>query len=212
MKKIARGESLGVQAYSIIKQAIISGDLSPGDWLHEEKVATNLGISRTPLREALQLLSTEGLVILEKGKPAIVASFTYEEALELLEVRSILETSNLDMLASNIDAEWINQLENHIRLQEATMENQDYQAFNDLDHEFHLLLADKSRNKTLANLIVQLNSQVSRAFIILSKTLPFSVQGAIEEHTSIVNALKNKDIQTAKVRMENHLKNVGKRI
>ncbi len=213
LKKVARVQSLGEQAYNIIKQAIISGDLSAGDFLPEERMAADLGISRTPIREALQLLSAEGLVELAKGKPAVVASFTYQEAMELLEVRKILETSNLEMIADkSIHTKFIEQLEDHIIKQERAFENQDYQEFNDLDHDFHLLLASKSRNKALVELVKQLNSQVSRAFIILSKTLPVSIPEAIEEHKSIVNALKHKDIQSAKLQMEYHLNNVGKRI
>ncbi|CAM3397215.1 GntR family transcriptional regulator [Aeromicrobium ponti] len=212
MKKIAKERSLGEQAYDIIKQSIISGDLSPGDVLPEEKVAGDLGISRTPLREALQLLAQDGLIVMEKGKRAVVASYSPSEALDYLEVRSVLEAYNIQTIEFTLDEALISDLEKNIEMQERTIKDLDYQEFNDLDLAFHLLLAERNKNKTLAEMIKQLNKGVNRAFLLLSKTLPISVKDAVEEHKSIVNALKDRDISLAKIKMEYHMQQVGKRI
>jgi DNA-binding GntR family transcriptional regulator len=212
MKKIAKERSLGEQAYDIIKQSIISGDLSPGDVLPEEKVAGDLGISRTPLREALQLLAQDGLIVMEKGKRAAVASYSPSEALDYLEVRSVLEAYNIQTIEYKLDEALISDLEKNIGLQERTIKDLDYQEFNDLDWAFHLLLAERNKNKTLAEMIKQVNKGVNRAFLLLSKTLPISVKDAVEEHKSIVNALKDRDISLAKLKMEYHIQQVGKRI
>ncbi|WP_442595759.1 GntR family transcriptional regulator [Neobacillus sp. D3-1R] len=212
MKKIAKEDSLATQAYNIIKQAIISGDLSPGDSLPEERVANDLGISRTPLREAIKLLATEGLVLLEKGKPAVVASYTPSEAFDFLEVRSILEAHNITMIEPYLDDAFISLLEQNITQQEQTVVEQNYQFFIDLDLSFHLLLASKNKNKTLVEMIKHVNNGVNRAFLLLSKTLPISAKDAVEEHKLIVNALKNKDISLAKEKMEYHMQKIGIRI
>lgn len=212
MKKIAKERSLGEQAYDIIKQSIISGDLSPGDVLPEEKVAGDLGISRTPLREALQLLAQDGLIAMEKGKRAVVASYSPSEALDYLEVRSVLEAYNIQTIEFTLDEALISDLEKNIKMQERTIKDLDYQEFNDLDLAFHLLLAERNKNKTLAEMIKQVNKGVNRAFLLLSKTLPISVKDAVEEHKSIVNALKDRDISLAKIKMEYHMQQVGKRI
>ncbi|WP_394137748.1 GntR family transcriptional regulator [Cytobacillus oceanisediminis] len=212
MKKIAKERSLGEQAYDIIKQSIISGDLSPGDVLPEEKVAGDLGISRTPLREALQLLAQDGLIVMEKGKRAVVASYSPSEALDYLEVRSVLEAYNIQTIEFTLDEALISDLEKNIEMQERTIKDLDYQEFNDLDLAFHLLLAERNKNKTLAEMIKQVNKGVNRAFLLLSKTLPISVKDAVEEHKSIVNALKDRDISLAKIKMEYHMQQVGKRI
>lgn len=212
MKKIAKERSLGEQAYDIIKQSIISGDLSPGDVLPEEKVAGDLGISRTPLREALQLLAQDGLIVMEKGKRAAVASYSPSEALDYLEVRSVLEGYNIQTIEFTLDEALISDLEKNIEMQERTIKDLDYQEFNDLDLTFHLLLAERNKNKTLAEMIKQVNKGVNRAFLLLSKTLPISVKDAVEEHKSIVNALKDRDISLAKLMMEYHMQQVGKRI
>ena len=76
MKKIKQSETLADQAYKMLKQAITNGKLKENEQLPEEKLANNLGISRTPLRDALSRLAAEGLVIHQTGRTAVVASFT----------------------------------------------------------------------------------------------------------------------------------------
>lgn len=94
MKVIKRTETLADQAFNALKEAITTGKLKAGETLAEEKVGKDLGVSRTPLRDALSRLAMEGLVIYEPGKPALVAGFSKEDSLEYMELRSILEVEN----------------------------------------------------------------------------------------------------------------------
>src|SRR5690606_12392933 len=103
MEKIKQSGTLADQAYKIIKKAIINGKLKENELLPEEKLAKNLGISRTPLRDALNRLSVEGLVVQQTGRPARVASFTKEKSLEYLELRSLLEVYNIEKTISKFD-------------------------------------------------------------------------------------------------------------
>lgn len=212
MKKVAKEVSLGTQAYNIIKQDIISGDLTPGDVLPEEKVANDLGISRTPLREALKLLAQEGLIVIEKGKPAIVASYNPSDALDFLEVRSVLEAHNIKNIEPFLDKLFIEELQQNVSLQKQAITDEDFQQFSDLDLAFHLLLASRSKNKALVEMIEQVNKGVNRAFLFLSKTLSISAKEAVEEHEDIVNALINRDIPSAEEKMVYHMKMIGIRI
>lgn len=211
LRKIVQNESLAEQAYNLIKKEIISGRLKDNEPLPEEKLAKELGISRTPLREALRKLGMEGLVVAQKGKPAIVATFTREDSLEFMEIRSILEIDNIVKIISTVDHLFIDELKENVEKQLQAVREDDFPTFLELDREFHLLLASKNNNKKYREMIHQMNTGVNRAFLILSNTITASANEACQEHIEIVEALKSKDVHLAKKKMTVHLTNVEKR-
>lgn len=211
MEKIVNSFSLAEQAYNLLKKAIISGELAPLTELKEEKIATDLGISRTPLREAIQKLAMEELVVLKKGKPATVATFTNEESVEIMELRQLLEIPNLVKVIANCDKTGIDSLEDNLKQQMKAITNDDYHQFIDYDREFHLILASYNENKKVRSLIHQVNTEVNRAFLLLSNTLGMSAYEAYKEHVRIVEDIKRKDINAAKKAMLIHLQNVRNR-
>lgn len=211
MKKIKQGVTLADQAYETIKEAIVHGKLKDGELLPEEKLAEELGISRTPLRSALSRLSVEGLVILERGRPAQVSSFTKKQSLEYLEVRSLLEVYNIEKIISKINPAFIEQLEKNVAQQLDAIKQDNYHKFMDLDRDFHLMLSSKNENKELKDIIHRMNTGTNRAFLILSKTVPDSAMDAYEEHLEIIEALENKDVALARSKMIVHMNNVEKR-
>src|SRR5699024_388862 len=141
MKKIAQPASLSDQAYNIIKEQILTGKLQDNDALPEEKLASQLGISRTPLRNALLRLSSEGLIVQRKGEPARVASFTKENSLEYMEIRSLLEIYNIEKIVTKIDDKFVHLLEENLAEQAEAIADGTYNDFIEKDREFHLLLA-----------------------------------------------------------------------
>lgn len=211
MEKIVDSFSLAEQAYNMLKKSIISGELAPLTELKEGKIATDLGISRTPLREAIKKLAMEELVVLKKGKPATVATFTNEESIEIMELRQLLEIPNLVKVISNCDESGIANLEDNLKQQMKAITNNDYHQFIDYDREFHLILASYNENKKVRALIHQVNTEVNRAFLILSNTLGMSAYEAYKEHVHIVEVIKRKDIDAAKGAMLIHLQNVRNR-
>ncbi len=204
-------ETLAEQAFSILKKRIISGKLAPETELTEEKLAADLGVSRTPLREAIRKLATEGLINLNKGKPATVATFTKEDSLDFMELRSVLEVYNIEKIIDNDDLIFISELEENLREQLNAISNNDFQKFIDYDRQFHLILASKNDNGKIKHLIHQMNTGVNRAFLVLSNTVQMSAIEAYEEHQRIVEAIKNKDLQQAKKEMAHHMKKVEER-
>lgn len=211
MKKIKQPASLADQAYKIIKEQILTGELQDDDSLPEERLANQLGISRTPLRDALLRLANEGLIIQNKGEPARVASFTQENSLEYMEIRSLLEIYNIEKILTKIDDQLLQILEENLNEQMEAITNGTYNDFIEKDRDFHLILASYSGNKELEKMIQKMNTGVNRAFIILSKTVPQSAHAAYKEHLEIVEALKHKNITLAKNTMLLHLSNVEKR-
>lgn len=211
MKEIVKSETLADQAYRIIKQAITNGDLKESEQLPEEKLAKQLKISRTPLRDALGRLAADGLIIQQTGAPAIVASFTKKDSLEYMELRSLLEVYNIEKIISNVSDKLLQELYDNLEDQLAAIDRDNYNQFIELDREFHLILTSYNQNSELKKTIHRLNTGVQRAFLILSSTVPKSAKEAYEEHEEIVKALELRDVILARDKMVVHMHNVEKR-
>lgn len=211
LKKIIQNVSLADQAYNLLKKAIISAELAPEEELPEEKLASDLGISRTPLREALRRLAMEGLIVLQKGRPAIVATFTKEDSLEYMELRRVLEIYNIEKITSALDEDLLNELRGNLALQLEAVTKNNFHDFIELDREFHLILASRNRNSKFTELIHHMNTGINRAFLVLSNTLQMSAYEAYEEHLKIIEALAAKNVSQAKVNMLEHMQNVENR-
>lgn len=211
LKKIAPKESLAEQAFKSLKEAIIAGRLIPNEELPEEKLATDLGISRTPIREALKQLATEGLIELHKAKPATVATYTVHDARHYMEIRRLLEIYNIEKNGLQVTEQVLDDLYSNLTSQLDSINNNAYHTFIDLDREFHLMLASIGENSKLRELIKESNAGVNRAFLILSNTLHVSAKEAYQEHLDIVKALEEPQKDVAKQLMGIHLDNVEKR-
>ena len=211
METIKQSATLADQAYTLLKRSIVNGELKDEQPLPEETISKDLGISRTPLRDALNRLAAEGLIIQKKGRPAIVAGFTREKSLEYMEIRSVLEIHSLTKVVAKADPEFIRDLRNNLSGQLAAIEKDNYQEFIELDRDFHILLASPNCNQELKDMIERMNTGVNRAFLILSSTIPKSARGAYEEHVEIVDAIEQKDIRLAENKMIVHMNNVEKR-
>lgn len=211
MKKVVQRETLSDQAYRIIKQAITDGRLKDKESLPEEKLAKDLGISRTPLRDAFARLAAEGLIIQQKGAPAIVASFTKKNSLDYMELRSLLEVYNVEKITVKMSDEMIEKLQENLASQRTAINENKYNEFIELDRDFHLLLAACNGNEEIKKVIHRMNTGVNRAFLILSSTVPKSAEDAYKEHQEILQALEQKDVVTARNSMLIHMSNVKKR-
>ncbi|AIY06144.1 transcriptional regulator, GntR family [Planococcus sp. PAMC 21323] len=212
MEKITKQATLADRAYEYIKKMIITGELKPGQELPEEKLAHELGISRTPLREALKRLAIDALIELRKPKPAIVAAFTSQDIVEIMELRRLLEIKGLENLTDDKQRPAIDRLTNNIKRQLQAVEEKKVVEFMDLDQEFHSLLYQNHRNNRLKEMINNVNSGGSRAFLLLSDTAADSSKKAYEEHLSILEAIKQGDVEKAKQQLNIHLDNIESRL
>lgn len=211
MKKVSKTIRLSDQAYDIIKESILTGRLSAGDTLPEERYAKQLGISRTPFRDTLSRLAAEGLIYQRSGAPAVVAEFTKDKSEEYMELRSVLEVYNLEKVLPKINKDILKQLkENLVQQQEAINQN-NYSEFMKYDKEFHSIFIDLNDNIELQNVVNKYNNDISRAFLLLSSTVPASAEEALEEHNEILSAIEEKNFIGAKNKMIIHLNNVERR-
>ncbi|MDQ0246739.1 DNA-binding GntR family transcriptional regulator [Bacillus fengqiuensis] len=212
LRKLRQPDTLANQAYRSIKKAIIQGEFSPQEQLAEEHIASILGISRTPIREAMNRLAYEGLLEIEKGKKARVAAFTEHDHENFLELRQLLEPYNVWKIAATISSDVIRELEHNLLEQLQAIQNKNFYLFIEKDMEFHLLLAKDSKNNKLVEFIEQLNTNLNRRFLISSKILELGVYEAYTEHIAILEALKERDGEAAKESMIHHIKKIEERI
>lgn len=211
MKIIKQTTTLADQAYNALKEAITKGELKENETLPEERIAKMLGISRTPLRDAFNRLASEGLILQETGRPAVVAGFNKTNALETMELRGLLEVNNIEKIISKVDEAFISSLRQNLAQQLGAINNNKYDEFIELDRDFHLILASKNSNASYRQLIAKVNTNVNRSFLILSNTVPKSAKDAYNEHIEIIEALEKQDVALAKNKMIVHMNNVEKR-
>jgi len=194
------------KVYEHLKSAILSGHYTPGEKLAEEHLAETLGVSRTPVREALHKLESEGLIKPRKKRGFIVSRDTKEEVEELFELRSILEGHTLRVISQIISEETLDQLHEFIqRAEEALRRNRIEEVFKWNTHfhdTLHELVADKTR---LHRLIVNMRKYVLR---YRKDTLRYPDGGrrAVEGHKKILLALRLKDPELCERVMREHIK------
>ena len=194
------------KVYEDLKSAILSGHYTPGEKLAEEHLAETLGVSRTPVREALHKLESEGLIRPRKKRGFNVSRDTKEDVEELFELRSILEGHTLRVISRIISEEILGQLHESIqKAEEALRRNRIEEVFkwNTRFHDtLHELVVDKTR---LHRLIVDIRKYVLR---YRKDTLRYPDGGrrAVEGHKKILLALRLKDPELCERVMREHIR------
>jgi len=211
LKNISHSETLADRAYREIKRAIIQSKFLPGEPLPEETIASMLGISRTPLRNAITRLALDGLVEIEKGKIARVAVITEKDCKDFLKLRQVLEVLSAKEAVPYVTEDFIKTLEEMMVKQKEAIADQDFYRYIELDVLFHEAIARHTQNQKLLNFIQQINNQLHR-YLILSGTLEDSVDEANLEHVEIIKAFKIGDANKAGETMQKHIENVEKRM
>ncbi|TWT01836.1 GntR family transcriptional regulator [Planomicrobium sp. CPCC 101079] len=212
MDKIIKKATLAEQAYDQIKGMIVTGKLAPGEELPEGKLALELGISRTPLREALRKLAADALIDLRSTRPAVVALFTSQDVKEIMELRKLLELHCLDRLPKADRWQLLFELKRNAAQQAEAIEENDLAYFMNKDQQFHALLTNTTPNKRMKEIIAAINTGGSRALLLLSETLATSAAEAYQEHLGIIDAIEQDDIGLAKQQLAAHLENIENRL
>lgn len=192
-------------AYDYIKNLIIDNELPQNSPLVERSLCEQLGISRTPVREALRELSNEGLVTIIDGKGVYVKKIDFKDMIEIFEVREALEYKAIELFIERIDSATLDELKAYMAAQEAAYHEGLHKQFMDVDMKIHYLIASGSKNKRLENLIVSIYDQI-RKMAISSKDNPLMREKALAAHKAIVDAVERKDIAGAKSAMRTHIK------
>lgn len=201
------------KVYEIIKKDIIEGKYRGGDELNERTLAESLGVSRTPIREAIQMLQHDGWVVLETYKGAVIRSFDQRYLYELMRVRMALELTAVEDAARNINEESFSEIERVYQQQEAAMGNHDTQPFQfiEMDRAFHQGIYELSGNETLVDLLNNYNDMICVAGV---RALGSDVRRSetIREHSAILEALRQRDVEGAVQAMKEHMEQTTRNI
>ena len=187
-----------------LRDAIRKGILEPGERLMEVQVAEELGISRTPVREAIRKLEQEGYVIMMPRRGTYVADVSESDVKEIFEIRSALEALATGLAARRIEQEELETLEGYLLEIEGYIQKNDIEKIVETDIKFHGLLYQVSRNERLVTIISNLKEQLAR-FRTLSMSYPGRLQETLEEHTEMVEAIANGDVSAARDAAEHHM-------
>ena len=202
---LLREHSLVTVVQQELERRIVGGEIASGTKLNEVEVATMLGVSRGPVREAFRALSQAGLVRLEKNRGVFVRQVSLEEANEYYEVRAALEGLIGRLAARRIGATEVEQLRTVVRRMQQVERSRVADAYFDLNMEFHELMANAARNNALlANyrgVVNQLDLDRRATISRSTDNIPLSTL----EHEAIVNAVAARDEATAEQLMTEHV-------
>ncbi len=197
--------------FESVRGAIISGVLKPGERLMEVQLAEKLGVSRTPIREAIRKLELEGLVIMIPRKGAYVADLSIKDITDVLEIRAALEGLASSLAALRITDEEIKQIELNAMQFDKAIEADDFEGIVQADIEFHDNIFKATRNEKLMQINNNLREQVQR-FRIMYISKSNKSKALAKDHFEIAEAISRRDIDMAEKIAKEHIENAEKYI
>ena len=192
--------------FNTLRQAILTGELKPGERLMEIHLANRLGVSRTPIREAIRKLELEGLVIMIPRRGAEVAKITEKSMQDVLEVRRALDALSVELACERISDEELSQLKNACDEFEKATHTKDPKQIAQADVALHDIIVKATGNERLVQLVSNLSEQMYRYRFEYIKDAS-KHQRLIEEHRIIFESIKNKDKATASETSKLHIDN-----
>lgn len=187
---------------SQIQRWIIDGTLQPGEKLIDAELAESLGVSRTPIREAFQLLEVQGLVSTQPGKETKVTEIEKGDIFKMYSTMAALQALAAEVAALHITPEQIEQLRALNRDFEQCIQNgQAYQAM-EVDEQFHNLLVELADNSYLASFNASLQIHIRRFKYVFLKQPIAATQASVDEHDAIISTLENRDGDRAQAMMK----------
>ncbi|MBI4790830.1 MAG: GntR family transcriptional regulator [Chloroflexi bacterium] len=198
-------------AYHFLKDAILEQKYSPGQALLEETIATELGISRTPVREAIRELSREGLVETSPNRRAVVRALTTLELLDIFEIKIRLEGLCAAHAAERSAKATAQELAKTVKAMAAAAKAHDKQAYLRADEAFHAAIYLGAKNDRVQEIINDLNAQWHRMRQGMA-AIESRMETAVDEHQRIAQAIGAGDPQAAESAMRVHLENLRDQI
>lgn len=192
--------------FNTLREAILRGDLVPGERLMELQLAAKLGVSRTPIREAIRMLEQEGLAITIPRKGAIVAGMTEKDMQDVLEIREALEELSVQVACDKITAEEIAKLHRNMKNFEQSLKSGDLKQMAQADVEFHDVIYQATDNPKLINMLNNLREQMYRYRVEYLKN-PQNHEQLLLEHEAIYKGIVQKDKHAVTNMIRKHISN-----
>lgn len=193
--------------YKKLKKMIIARKMQPGAKLHEEHIAEELGVSRTPIREALSKLEQEGIVKIIPRRGAYIVKLSKEEIYEILTIREFLEALAVRLCARHVNDDLISKLRECFLDPDGKPIINDPETAHKADVKFHDLLLKACKSKKLSELMHNIYDQIQMLrYRVL--TLPGKAEKSLTEHLQIIDALEDHNADLAEKLMRSHIKKV----
>jgi len=206
-KEVSDKYSLQGRVFHKIREDILNGKYKTGDSIKEIVVSKELGVSRTPVREALKQLELEGLVISIPNKGAVVAGITEQDIMDIYIIRSLIEGLAARWAAAHITDEQLKRLEEIIELTEFYAGKHDVEHLHELDTQFHEIIYEASNSRPLKHILSDFHIYVQRARME-SIAMPGRDLKSTQEHKAILKALKDRNPEEAERLTNQHVRNV----
>lgn len=211
--EILRKRSLTDEVYEYLSDKIIAGKFSAGDWLRQEDISTQLGVSQTPVREALDRLVASGLAERVPYRGVRVPLLAAKEIVDAFLLRLILETTGVRLAANNIESEKILEISALVEKTANLINLEDLSTLRQLNKEFHTELVEAARSPLLTKLYeITTNSfpdwMLYEYMFHHPELLQISLHSEYLEHKAIVEALAAKNSEEASLQVANHIKNL----
>lgn len=191
--------------YSKIKDAIFKRHIRPNTRLIESKIAEQLKVSRTPVRGAIKKLAHEGFVQLSNNRGASIVKPTIKEIIDTFAVRAQLEKMAAAKAIELITSEDIVRFEHFLAEESKIFEDRDIGVYYNLNYEFHIHLATISNNQILKEYLSSIINRSHIYLILYENFYQLEYNPSYAEHKAIVEALRQKEIDSSELAIENHM-------
>jgi DNA-binding GntR family transcriptional regulator len=205
MKMKIQKATLHMQIADTLREMIMTGELKEGDKISENELCTSMEISKTPLREALRVLSAEGLISLVPNRGSFVTKPTIDEIMEMFEVMSMLEGVCARAAADKMTAEKFSRLEELHAALEEKFECRDQKEYIRIHNRYHSFIQELAGNRTLNQIVNGLRKKIL-LYRFQSLNLPGRFEDSIEEHRQLLATFRERDGRKAEKIMKKHLK------
>lgn len=203
--------NLSEQIANRLRDMIIQNEFTPGDRIRERDISKILEVSRTPLREALHMLATEGLIELIPNRGAVVTKSSPEEIADMLQVLGVLEAFAGERVCEHITDEEISEIKALQYEMMAAFARQDRLTYFKLNQKIHLSIVKATRSETLLSLHSRLNARLYR--IRYQSNLKNETWGtALDEHENILEALEQRDSEKLSALLRQHLRSTWEKV
>ena len=197
-------KALYEEVAELLRQRIFSNELAPGSWIDELRLAEAYGISRTPLREALKVLATEGLVTMKVRRGAYVTEVSDKDQRDVYHLLSLLESDATGVVAQQATETELTELAQlHQELKAST---QNTERFFEINEQFHMRLLEMANNRWRTQLVLDLR-KVMKLNRHNSLFKSGRIEESLQEHQDIMDALLAHDAALSQQRMQTHFKN-----
>jgi len=200
--KMIKHSNLSERIYGALKDQIINEELGPGERLLDDKLASSFGVSRTPVREALTRLASEGLVEIIPRSGVYIKKLTRKDVEEIYKIRKVLEGLAARAATPIIDDKELEQLDLLLKKAKRSLNNNDCQPYIDSDVMLHNLILKNCQNSRLRSIMANLNTLIHVFRVRVARNKEKAKQ-ALNEHGAILNAIKARNPEkTEKMIME----------